>query len=65
MLYKTLRVVAYKGTPGNPKETPRDLIHPGDKNCTLDADKTVEIYIGGKCICIDPTSTTISVSDVP
>lgn len=59
---KTLRVLASKGTPGNPKERPRDLINHGDKGVMLDDETSLNIFYAGKCVSICHDGT-VSVSD--
>jgi len=62
MLFKTLRVLAAKGTPGNPKESPRDLINPGDHGTTVDGDTSISIFYAGKEVAIS-WDGTVTVSD--
>lgn len=57
-----LRVIAAKGTPGNPRSKPRDLINPDDKGCVMDAGHSINVFYAGKCVSIG-FDGTVSVSD--
>ena len=57
-----LRILAAKGTPGNPQEKPRDLINPGDKGCFLEDNVSINIFYKGLCVSINGFDNTVAVS---